>query len=381
MIYLDHHSTTPCDQRVIDAMMPWWTDRFANPHSDHAAGREVADAVEAAKQAIAEDLGTDADRLLITSGATESNQLAILGFCNHPRQKRRKIVTANIEHPSVLDPITDLGRNGFEVVFAPVDSAGRVDPARLETLVDDQTAMVSIGWANHEIGTLQDVSRIGNLAEQHGAVFHCDATQAMGRIAIDLASSPADLVTGSAHKFYGPRGVGLLVLGAAGRRVRIQPTIVGGGQQRGLRGGTLNVPGLMGMQAALRLATSSLDNRSRLVAPMRDQLWMGLCERIDGLQLNGPSLDPNERLAGNLNFRLPDVEGESLMAAVVDVAFSTGSACSSVDPAPSATLLAIGLDESAARRSVRMGVGHENSSRCIQTAIDQIVRGYEKLKQ
>jgi cysteine desulfurase len=378
-IYLDHHSTTPCDRRVVEAMLPWWTDRYANPHSNHRAGCDIATDLSAALGSIASGLDTQADRLVITSGATESNNLAISGFCTHPRQRRRNLVTIATEHPSVLDPMRRLADQGFELRMARVDSQGRVELDSLADLVDDDTALVSIAWANHEIGTIQPIKTIADLVHSRGAALHTDATQAIGRIPVSISQCGADLVTGSAHKLYGPRGTGLLVVGGSGRRIRIQPMMIGGGQQSGLRSGTMNVPGVMGMQAALQIATESMASESNRIAELRNDLWSRLCQAIPGLQLSGPPIHDAGRLAGNLNFVLPAVEGESLMAAVSDVAMSTGSACSSVDPKPSQVLLAIGLTESAARRSIRIGVGRFNLPQEIEMAAQRIGDAYHKL--
>jgi cysteine desulfurase len=386
-IYLDHHSTTPCDPRVVQAMLPWWTDRYANPHSNHRAGSDINADLKAALNSIASCLETQSDRLVITSGATESNNLAITGFCIHPRQRRRKLVTIATEHPSVLDPMRRLAQQGFELKMARVDCHGRVGLDSLAELVDDETALVSIAWANHEIGTIQPIQTIADLAHSRGAALHTDATQAIGRVPVRISQCGADLVTGSAHKFYGPRGTGLLVVGGSRRRIRIHPLVVGGGQQSGLRSGTMNVPGVMGMQTALQIATESMESESGRIAQLRDDLWSRLCQFIPGLQLSGPEIGDRQvlsttnanRLAGNLNFVLPAVEGESLMAAVSDVAMSTGSACSSVNPEPSQVLLAIGLTESAARRSIRIGVGRFNSPEEIQRAARRIGDAYHKL--
>jgi cysteine desulfurase len=386
-IYLDHHSTTPCDPRVVQAMLPWWTDRYANPHSNHRAGSDINADLKAALSSIASCLETQSDRLVITSGATESNNLAITGFSTHPRQRRRNLVTIATEHPSVLDPLRRLAQQGFELKIASIDSQGRVDLDSLADLVDDETALVSIAWANHEIGTIQPIQTIADLAHSRGAALHTDATQAIGRVPVCISQCGADLVTGSAHKFYGPRGTGLLVVGGSGRRIRIHPLVVGGGQQSGLRSGTMNVPGVMGMQAALQIATESMESESGRITQLRDDLWNRLCQSIPGVELSGPTIADHRvpctteptRLAGNLNFVLPAVEGESLMAAVSDVAMSTGSACSSVNPEPSQVLLAIGLTESAARRSIRIGVGRFNLPEEMQRAAKRIGDAYRKL--
>ena len=380
-IYLDHHSTTPMNPAVIDAMLPWMRAP-ANPHSDHGWGRRASEAVEASLGVIAEVLGARADQVFVTSGATESNNLAIRGFVTHARQKRRQIVTTPTEHPCVLDTTQSLGRDGFDIALVRVDSCGRVDLDHLRDLCTDDTALVSIAAANNEIGVMADLKSIVSIAHECGAVVHSDAAQWVGRVPMSIADLGLDLVTGSAHKFYGPRGSGLLVVGGGGRRIRLQPQIIGGGQQRGLRGGTVDTAAVVGMATALQLFNRRCDATCGDLRKLRDRLWRGLCDGIPGLDdaaINGPPLDSNDRLPGNLNFVLPAVEGEALIAATPSVALSSGSACSSVDPSPSHVLRAIGRDESAARRGVRFGLGVQNDGSQIDAAVMRLVASYHRL--
>ncbi len=378
MIYLDHHATTPADPQVVAAMIPWMTTDFGNPHSHtHSAGRRAAQACDEALELLAARTGGRADSLVVTSGATESNNLAILGVMLHPRQRRRHIVTASTEHPSVLEPITQLGDQGFRVTVLPVRQQGEpgcgiVEPEVLRAAIDDQTALVSIMWANNEIGTLQPIRELAEIAHTVGALFHTDATQALGRIPIDITAAEIDLLSGSAHKFYGPKGVGFLHVGIGTRRVRLRPLLQGGGQQRGLRGGTLNSAGLIGMAEAIRLCTDELPRQSQRIASLRDDLWRRLQIAFPGIELNGPDLRPEWRLAENLNVSPLDVEGETLMAAAPELAISSGAACSSVDPKPSHVLTAIGLSESRARRSLRFGLGRGTTSQEIETAVTML---------
>ena len=361
MIYLDNHATTRCDPRVVEAMLPWFSENFGNPHSDsHEFGRIAREAVQNAMMMIASGLGAPVESLVMTSGATESNNLAIRGVCTHPRQKRRHIVTVSTEHPSVLDVVDDLGREGFRVSRVPViqagePEAGTVDLDQLAETVDDDTAIVSVMWANNEIGVIAPMKEIADIVHARGALLHSDATQAVGRIPVNVAGADVDLISATAHKFYGPKGTGLLVAGNGNRRVRLRPAIVGGGQQKGIRSGTVNPAGVIGLAKALELSTEEQDLESTHVRVLRDQLWSRLDSAIHRLVINGPSLDSEIRLSGNLNFALPTIEGESWMAATPNVAFSSGSACSSVDAKPSHVLTAIGCDESHARRSVRFG--------------------------
>ena len=381
MIYLDHHSTTPVDPRVIDAMRPWMIAP-ANPHSDHAAGRAAAAAVDDALRIIADTIGTTPDNIVITSGATESNNLAIRGVAMHPRQRRHRIVTLPTEHPCVIDVTEQLTTEGFEVVHAAVDSSGRVDMDSLRELCTDQTALVSICWANNEIGVVADMSAIAEITHRCGAVLHSDATQIVGRQPIHLADQNVDLISASSHKFYGPRGIGLVVLGSGPARVRVRPQMIGGCQQRGRRGGTVDTAAVVGMATALRIAHEDLPAEQARLRSLRQQFWRILQTGIEGLTddaINGPSLAADDRLVGNLNFQLPNVEGAAWITATDSVAFSSGSACSSVDPAPSHVLRAIGLTESAARRSVRFGLGRSTTEQQIQTAADHLIESYKRL--
>lgn len=387
MIYLDNHATTPCDPRVAQQMMPWLVEHFGNPHStSHEMGREAKSAMDAAVAMIASHLGVAADSVLITSGATESNNLAIDGICRHPRQRRRHVVTSTIEHPAVLDVVARLEKDGFRVTRVPVHRfdhplAGQIDLEQLAAAMDDDTALVTVHWANNEIGVIQPMSQIAAIAHQAGALVHSDATQAVGRIAVDLQRVDVDLISASAHKFYGPKGVGVLTMagGIPGRRVRLKPMIVGGGQQRNVRSGTMSPANVIALATALDLAVAESSQVARRVGDLRVKLWDGLRQGIEGICLNGPPLDSSMRLEGNLNCKLPGIEGESWMAACSDVAFSSGSACSSVDAKPSHVLTGLGLSESEARRSVRFGIGKFNTSEQVDRAIEILVSGYRSL--
>ncbi len=365
-------------------MLPWLSDEYGNPHSDHRAGQVAAAAIEQSTSRIAAMLGAKPENVFFTSGATESNHLAIRGVCTHPRQKRRHIVTVATEHPAVLDVCKDLRRDGFRVTVVPVAAtgsadAGVVDLDHLRSAVDDDTAIVSVMWANNEIGAIAPMTSIAEITHARGALLHSDATQAVGRLPIDVVAADVDLVSASGHKFYGPKGIGLLVVGNGNRRVRLRPQIVGGGQQRGIRGGTMNPAAIVAIETALSLCVDSMDTERLAVGRMRDQLWRLLSERIDGLHINGPNLQSPQRVAGNLNLVLPGVEGESWMAAASEVAFSTGSACSSVDPTASHVLLALGLSESSARRSVRFGVGRFNTMDEIEAAGRILIAAFDRL--
>jgi cysteine desulfurase len=383
-IYLDHHATTPCDPRVLEAMTPLLLENFGNAHSPHAFGLEAEKAWQAALRQIATSLGALPDELVITSGATESNNLAIFGVAQHPRQKRRHLITVTSEHPAVLDPMEQLERSGYRVTRLPVlpqgdARAGMLDLGQLEAALEEDTALVSVMAANNEIGVLQPMREIAELCHRHGALLHCDATQAVGRIPVNIAAWDVDLLSASAHKFYGPKGVGLLVINRRARRVRVRPMIWGGGQQHGLRSGTVNVAGAVGMATALQIADQQRDREASRIGALRDHLWRRLSAEIEDCQLNGPPLSADCRLQGNLNVCFPTVEGESLMSAVPQLAVSSGAACSSVDPAPSHVLAALGLSESAARRSLRFGLGRFNTEQQIDRAADALAAAYHQL--
>ncbi len=389
MIYLDHHATTPVDPLVVEAMLPWLTTQFGNPHSHtHALGRQAAVACDRAVQTIASHLGVDADSILVTSGATESNNLAIDGVVRHPRHKRRHIITAATEHPAVLDPVRRLEREGFRVTVLPVyqqgdGRCGQIDLDQLAQAIDDDTAIVSIMWANNEIGTIQPLQEISAIVHAAGALLHCDASQAVGRLPINIAEIDIDLLSASAHKFYGPQGIGLLAIGRQ-RRVRLRPIFEGGGQQKGLRSGTMNVMGVVGMAAAIQACHRELASDTLRQQGLRDYLWQQLQAAFPNVVLNGPPLDtsdsnPSMRLPNNLNLSFADVEGETLMAAAPELAISSGSACSSVDPRPSHVLTAIGLSESHARRSLRFGLGRFTTSQDIDGAVSMLIQAYRKV--
>ena len=384
MIYLDNHATTRCDPRVVDEMLPWFSEHYGNPHSSHQAGVIASEAIERSIHEISRLLKVRSETVLFTSGATESNNLAIRGVCTHPRQKRRHIVTVTNEHPAVLDVFRDLEAEGFRVTRVPVipkghPLSGTVDLQRLDEAVDDDTVLVSVMWANNEIGAIAPMDQVAEICQRHGALLHSDATQAVGRLPIDLQATKIDLLSATAHKFYGPKGTGILLVGSGTQRVRVRPQIVGGGQQRGLRSGTMNPAGVVGIAAALRLCIESIDEQGRRARQLRDRLWQRLSTAIEGLQVNGPSLQGEARLPGNLNLMLPGVEGQAWMSATREILFSSGSACSGHDAAPSHVLTALGLDQSEARRCVRFGVGRFNSEEEIDRAGERLIESYEKL--
>ncbi len=387
VIYLDNQATTRCDPRVLDAMFPWFSGDYGNPHSvSHVAGRLAAEAVNAAQSDLAQRIGGTADELLFTSGATESNNLALFGMLLHPRQKRRKVISVGTEHPSILDPLKVLEGQGFfvqrlSVIAQGNPHAGQVALEEVQRAIDDDTALITIMLANNEIGVLQPLTEIAEIAHQRGALVHSDATQAVGKIPIDVDRLGVDLMSFSAHKFYGPKGIGGLYVRRRERRVRLVPQIVGGGQQQGLRSGTLNVPCIIGMQTALQLCDQLRSEEYPRMFKLRQRLWQQLSNAIEGIGCNGPALENPLRLAGNLNVRLPRVEGESIMMSTPQIAISSGSACSSAEPEPSHVLLALGLSESEARCSIRFGIGRETTEKEVDQAVALLADSYAQLSK
>lgn len=386
MIYLDHHATTPMDPIVRDAMLPYFCEHFANPgSSSHEAGRVVAQHVDEATHTVARAIGASADEIVFTSGATESINLALFGTVLHPREKRRQIISVVTEHRATLDPLQRLQKQDREVVLIPVapqssTTPGVIDLNQLQEHLSEQTALVSVMLANNEIGTLQPLTQIAELCARYGVPLHCDAAQAVGRIPVDVNALNVDLLSFSAHKFYGPKGVGGLYVRRRPRSTRLYAQIVGGGQQHNLRSGTLNAPGIIGMAAALSLSISRMDNDLRRSQALRDRLWNGLQKVIPGILLNGPDLArSDQRLVGNLNCAFPGVEGQSLMLAVPELCVSSGSACTSAEPHPSHVLMSLGLDEGRVRSSLRFGVGRFNREDEIDLAIQLLSEGYHKL--
>lgn len=378
------------------------TEHFANPgSSSHAAGRFVADLVQHAQCRLADLLGASEDEIVFTSGATESNNLALFGVCLHPRQKRRKIVSLVSEHKAILDPLSRLQQLGFEVVYLPVaqQSAavpGWVDLDRLRETVDEQTALVTIMLANNEIGTIQPLRQVAEICHRVDCVLHSDAAQAVGKLPLKVDQLDVDLMSFSAHKMYGPKGVGGLFVRRRGRRVKLQSQIVGGGQQQNLRSGTLNSAGVVGMAAALARCyqlndwsarPSAIGTEQLRLAGLRQRLYDGLRAELPDLSLNGPGLEvPAEasslmRLAGNLNLGFFPIEGQSLMLELPHLAMSSGSACTSREERPSHVLEAIGLTVEQARSSLRIGLGRSNTEQEIDLAIAGIVAAAKRLRK
>jgi cysteine desulfurase len=372
MIYLDNQATTACDPRVVAAMRPWFSTLFGNPHgTEHRMGQDAADAVEAARGELALLLGADPRTLVFTSGATESNNLAIKGAARHALaagDPRRRLVTVATEHPCVLESVRDLRAEGFEPVILPVRADGLLDPERLRDALAVPTLLVSIMAVNNETGVIQDMSALAKLVRQAGALLHSDLAQASGKIALDVAALDLDLASVSAHKMYGPKGVGALYVRRR-PRVRLAPLFSGGGQERGLRSGTLPVPLVVGLGEAARLAQAERETETARIAALRDTLLAGLQAILPGLALNGSR---EARIAGNLNLRFPGLAARDLMAAAPELCVSTGSACAAAELAPSHVLTAMGLDAAQAASSLRLAIGRFTSAGELDRAVDML---------
>ncbi len=369
-------------------MMPYWTEQFGNPGSvNHPYGWEARDAVNAARETIARAIGATPREIVFTSGATESNNLALRGAADRYAKRGRHLLSVTTEHKSILDPLDRLSRRGHEVTLLDVaphgtDRAGWLDPQRVAEALRDDTVLVSVMLANNEIGVIQSLAEIAELCRARGALLHCDATQAVGKIPLDVATLGVDLLSFSAHKLYGPKGVGALYVRRSGVPVRLTAQIDGGGQEGGLRSGTLNVPGIVGFTTAVQLAIAEMSDEGERLRGLRGRLYRGLIGSIDGVTLNGPLLEPAEwRLAGNLNLSFAAVDGEALMMAMKTVAVSSGSACTSANPEPSHVLRALGLDSDRTRASLRFGLGRFNTEAEIDKTIEAVSQAVRSLRR
>jgi cysteine desulfurase len=386
-VYLDHHATTPVDSRVLSAMLPYFSERFGNAGSSgHAYGWQARDAVDAARDAIAKALNASPREIVFTSGATESNNLALRGVGERPRRKGNHLISVVSEHKAVLDPIAKLARRGFAVTLLPVQNqehptAGRIDLDQLTDAIRADTLLVSVMLANNEIGVIQPLREICRICKSRGVLVHTDAAQAVGRIAVDVADLDVDLLSFSAHKMYGPKGVGGLYVRGRGSPVRLEAQIDGGRQEAGRRSGTLDVPGIVGMAKALELSMQDMQAEAERERELRNRFFADLTREVEQVQLNGPALeDPRLRLPNNLNCSFSGVDGEALMMTMRGLAVSSGSACTSADPAPSHVLRALGLSEERTRSSLRFGLGRGNTASDIQYAVRTLAEAVRRLR-
>lgn len=377
-IYLDYQATTPTDPRVVEAMLPYMFERFGNPHSvDHSYGWDAEAAVEQARGEVAALIGAEPREIIFTSGASESNNLAIKGAARFHKERRPHLVTLVTEHKCVLESCRRMEREGVEVTYLPVKPDGLVDLGQLEDAVGERTALVSIMAVNNEIGVIQPIEEIGAICRSAGAYYHCDAAQAAGKIPLDVQAMSIDLMSISGHKVYGPKGVGALYVRRR-PRVRIEPLFDGGGQERGLRSGTLPTPLCVGLGAACAIAAKELAEEGRRLGGLRDRLLDGLRSRLSGVTVNG---DLERRIPGNLNLSFSGLDGEALIEAMPGLALSSGSACTSASVEPSYVLRAVGLSDEMAAASLRIGLGRFTTEAEIDSAIEEIAIQVSRLRK
>jgi cysteine desulfurase len=387
-IYMDNHATTRVDPRVVEAMLPYFGEKFGNAGStSHSFGSEAKEAVDRARETIAAAIGAEPREIIFTSGATESNNLAIRGVAEHARRRGDHFLSVATEHKAVLDPLAHQARRGCEITLLPVEQApspqaGLIAAEQVAAAIRAETALVSVMLANNEIGAIQPIVAIAAVCRERGVPLHCDATQAVGKIAVDVEQLGVDLMSFSAHKLYGPKGIGALYVRRRRPAVRLEAQIDGGGQEHGLRSGTLNVPGIVGFAKALEIAMAEMPSESPRLAALRARLYAGLTERLSGVSVNGPLLDlPNSRLPGNLNLSFAYVDGEALLLNMRDLAVSSGSACTSANPEPSHVLRALGLDDDLVRASLRFGLGRFNTAEEVEFAISTVVETVNRLRE
>jgi cysteine desulfurase len=377
-IYMDNHATTPLDPRVLAAMMPYLTERFGNAASrNHSFGWEAEEAVETARKEVASLIGADAREIVFTSGATESDNLAVKGVAWMYREKGDHIITCVTEHKAILDTCKHLEKDGFRVTFLPVDNKGLVNLDDLRHAITDKTILISIMTANNEVGVIQDIKAIGKMARERGVLFHTDAVQAAGKIPFNVNEMNVDIASLSAHKFYGPKGVGALFVRRRNPRVLLTPIIDGGGHERGMRSGTLNVSGIVGFGKAAHFALEGLAKESAEMLRLRERLRTTLERELDELYING---DLEKRLPGNLNMSFAYVEGESLLMGINDIAVSSGSACTSASLEPSYVLKALGVGEDLAHTSIRFGIGRFNTEEEVDYVAGRVIEVVRRLR-
>jgi cysteine desulfurase len=392
-VYMDNHATTRVDPRVVEAMLPYFSEKYGNAGSvGHVFGEAAREAVENARASIASSLGAEPTEIVFTSGATESNNLTIRGVAERPRRRGNHLVSVRTEHKAILDPLARLGRRGFDVTLLNVEqhcrrNAGSLDAQEFTEALREDTLLVSVMLANNEIGVIQPLKEIAAVCRERGILIHCDATQGVGKIPVDVRDLGVDLMSFSAHKIYGPKGVGALYVRRGRPAIRLEPQIAGGGQQEGVRSGTLNVPGIVGLARALELCLEDQGAQMKRLATLRDALWASLEGQIDGVELCGPALEGRRgngdllRLPGNLNAAFRDVDGEALLLAMGDLAVSSGAACSSTEPGPSHVLLALGMSEDLARSTLRFGLGRFNTEEDVDFAAKTVASAVNRLRK
>lgn len=378
-IYMDNHATTPVDPRVVEAMLPYFTNQFGNAASrNHSFGWQAEGGVDSARGQIAALINASPKEIIFTSGATESDNLAIKGVAEMYRERGNHIITAVTEHKAVLDTCKRLEKHGYHVTYLPVNKQGLIDLDELRAAITDQTILITIMYANNEIGVLQPIEEIGKIAREKKVLFHTDAVQAAGKILFDVQKMNVDLASLSAHKMYGPKGVGAVYVRRRNPRVQLSAIIDGGGHERGMRSGTLNVPGIVGFGAACEIAQKEMPKEMERLCALRDRLYQGFTSGLDEIYLNG-SLE--HRLPHSLNLSFAYVEGESLLMGINDIAVSSGSACTSATLEPSYVLKALGVGEDLAHTSIRFGLGRFNTEEEVDYVIDRVAETVNRLRE
>jgi cysteine desulfurase len=378
-IYMDNHATTPVDPRVLDVMLPYFTEKFGNAASrNHTFGWEAEKAVDDARRQIATLIHADPKEIIFTSGATESDNLALKGLVEMYREKGDHIITSVTEHRAILDTAKRLEKQGIKVTYLPVDKDGIVNLDDINKAITDRTILISVMMANNEIGTINPIADIGKLAKSRGVIFHCDATQGVGKIPVDVESMGIDLMSFSGHKIYGPKGVGALYVRRKNPRVRLAPMIDGGGHERGMRSGTLPVPLIVGFGKACEICMQVMPEESKRMIDLRERLKEGILQKLDEVYLNG---HPTKRLPNNLNLSFAYVEGESVLMGLKEIAVSSGSACTSATLEPSYVIRALGVGSDLAHSSIRFGLGRFNTEEEVDYVIKRVVETIQKLRE
>lgn len=378
-IYLDNQSTTPVDPRVFEAMKPYFLEKYGNASSkNHSFGWEANSAVENSRNKIAEYIGADSNEIIFTAGATESINLVHFGIAEAYYSRGNHIITTAIEHSAVLDSLKLLEKKGFNISILNVNSDGFIDIDELKDLINEKTILVSIQAANNEIGTVNNLNQIGKICNEKNVLFHTDSAQALGKIKFNVDDFHIDMASFSAHKLYGPKGVGALYIRKKNPKINLIPQLYGGGQENNLRSGTLNVPGIVGFGKAVEVISGEFENEYVRIKVLRDKLWDGIKGKLNEVKLNGSM---NNRLPNNLNICIENVNAESLILELRDIAVSTGAACSSESVKPSHVLTAIGLDVKSARSSIRFGIGRFNTEEEINYTVDKVVKSVNKIRK
>ena len=378
-IYMDSHATTPLDRRVLETMMPYLTTHFGNAASStHLFGEHAKGAVDTARGQVADLIGCSPEEIIFTSGATESDNLAVKGVAYQYRDRGNHIITSAVEHHAVLDSCKALEGSGFDVTCLPVDKYGMVHPQQIKDAITDQTVLISLIYVNGEVGTINPIAEVGEIAEQYGILFHSDATQGIGKVESDVNELKVDLMSFTAHKMYGPKGIGALYVRKKNPPIQLYPLLHGGGQENNIRSGTLNVPGIVGFGAACELCKKEMKEEANRITALREQLYHGLSRQIDRIHLNG---HPTQRLPGNLNLSFEFVESQSILLGLKEIALSSGSACNSDSVEPSYVLRAMGVRDELALGAIRFGLGRHNTVAEVTTVVERVASQVARLRE